>query len=88
MAWSLPPNLQPCDRTADCLARDPDVVMILQMLPQEGGGPDRRMVAELTRVGVDDLGDQGIDVAVTRSGTTRARGVGETSSQVESGAFL
>src|SRR4051812_2068860 len=88
MARPLPSDLQACDGTTDRLARDLDRVMILQVALQQGGGPDGRMIAEVSRIRGDDLGDQGIHAAVLGSGTTRTWGVGETSPQVESGATL
>ena len=88
MARPLPPDAQACDGAADRLARDVDGVPILQILPQQWGRPDRRMVAELARVGVDDPGDQGIDFAVAGSGATRARRVGEAPAQIKPRALL
>ena len=88
MARSLPPNPKACEGAADCLTRHLDRMMILQIVAQERSGPDRRMIAELTRVRVDDLGDQEIDIAVPCSGPSLTWGVGETSPQIESGALL
>src|SRR4051794_41847514 len=62
--------------------------MIQQVLLQQGGGPNGRLIAEFSRIGLDDLGDQGIDRAVVGSGTTRTWGVRETFPQVQSGASL
>jgi hypothetical protein len=57
-------------------------MMILQVSHQQGCGPDRLVVTERTRVGIDDLGDPGVDATVPRPGSARARGVGQSLPQV------
>jgi hypothetical protein len=52
-------------------------MMILQVAHQQGCGPDRLVVTERTRVGIDDLGDPGVDATVPRPRSARARGVGQ-----------
>jgi hypothetical protein len=57
-------------------------MMILQASHQQGCGPDRLVVTERTRVGIDDLGDPGVDATVPRTRSARARGVGQSLPQV------
>ena len=57
-------------------------MMILQVAHQQGCGPDRLVVTERTRVGIDDLGDPGVDATVPRTWSARARGVGQSLPQV------
>src|SRR4051794_1368915 len=56
---------------------------LLQVLPQERGGPDRRVVARLAGIGVDDLGDQRIDDPQCRGGTAFARGIRRPGAGIE-----
>src|SRR5512142_887558 len=78
VAGPLPPDVQACDGTADRLARDRDLVMIVQVSHQQGCGPDRLVVTERTRVGIDDRGDPEVDATVRRTRSARARGVGQS----------
>ena len=57
-------------------------MVILQVAHQQGCGPDRLVVTERTRVGIDDLGDPGVDATVPRPRSARARGVGQSLPQV------
>src|SRR5512135_1742993 len=56
--------------------------MIVQESHQQRCGPDRRAIAEITRVRVDDLSDPGVDATVRRTRSARARGVGQSLPQV------
>ena len=58
-------------------------MMVMQVSHQQGCGPDRLVVTEGTWVGIDDLGDPGIDAVVPRPGATQTWGVGQPLSQVE-----
>src|SRR5512142_2718615 len=82
VAGPLPPDVQACDGTADRLARDRDLVMIVQVAHQQGSGPGRLVVTERTRVGIDDLSDPAVDATVRRTRSARARGVGQSLPQV------
>src|SRR5512135_1250175 len=82
VAGPLPPDVQACDGTADRLARDRDLVMIVQVSHQQGCGPDRLVVTERTRVGIDDRGDPEVDTTVRRTRSARAWGVGQSLPQV------
>src|SRR5512142_124339 len=88
MARPLPPNPQACDRTADRSVTDLDVVVLLEVSAQERGGPDRGMIAEVTRIRVDHRGDPRIDSTTTRPRATGSWGVPEARPQVESFAPL
>src|SRR5207244_3306793 len=82
------PQTQTCNGPADRLTRDLDVMTIQQILPQQRSGPDRRVVAEITGVGVDDLSDPGINAARPGSGAARMWGIGETFPEIQFGTFL
>src|SRR3954453_1101251 len=83
MPRSLPPDSQSRDGAAHRGARDLDVVMVPQVLHQQGCGPDRRAIAEVPWVRVDDFGDPGVDGTIPRAGAARPRGVGQPLPQAE-----
>src|SRR3954453_19135224 len=88
MTGPLPTDVQAIDRAADGPIGDLDRMMIPQVPTQEGGGPDRGVIAELPRVAVDYRGDQFIDGSARRPGAAQARGVEEARPQVRFGSFL
>src|SRR5512135_3116217 len=88
MAWPLPPHSQPCDGQAHTLARDSDPMHLFQVLPQERGGPDRRVVAQFAGIGVDDFSDQRIDDPQGRGGPALARGIRQSGAEIESLTLL
>src|SRR5512135_2405682 len=67
---------------------DLDVVVHLEVSAQERGGPDRGMIAEVTRIRVAHRGDQRIDSTLTRPRAAGSWGVPEARPQVESFALL
>src|SRR5512133_4196275 len=87
MAGPLPTDAQAVDRAADGPVGDLDRMMIPQVPPQQWGGPDGGVMAELPRVAVDPGGDPFIDGAARRPGAAKARGVEEARPQVQLGPF-
>src|SRR5512135_3347780 len=61
--------------------------MIAQVLPQQGCGPDRRVIAEVTRVRVDHQGEPGVDATARGARAARSRIVGQPLPQVDLGAL-
>jgi hypothetical protein len=62
------------------------VLLLLQVLPEEGGCPYRIAIPHITRVAVDNGIDERINDAPHRAGPARAGAIQETGGQMEGAA--
>src|SRR5262245_24346442 len=82
MAGTLPADVQTRQGQADALARNRQLVNLLQVHPQEGIGPTRGTIAELPRVEVDNRRQQGVNDPAGRRWATRTGRIREAIGQV------
>ena len=88
MTGPLPPEAQACAGTTDRLARDLDVMMIPQESYEQRCGPTRLVISQEAWVGIDDLGDPGIDVLGCGPGAARPGGVVQAVPEVKPVALM
>jgi len=56
---------------------------LFQILAQQGSRPDRGVISHLAGIGIDDLGNQGVDDPQSRGGTTLTRTVREAGMEID-----
>jgi hypothetical protein len=56
---------------------------LFQILAQQGSRPDRGVISHLAGIGIDDLGNQGVDDPQSRGGTTLTRTVREAGMEIK-----
>jgi hypothetical protein len=88
MTGPLPTDAQAVDRAADGPVGDRDRLMLPPVPTQEGGGPDRGVIAKLSGVAIDHRSDQFIDGATRRPRAAKARSVAAARPQVQFGSLL
>src|SRR4051812_15762211 len=55
---------------------------LFEILAQQRSRPDRRVISPLAGIGIDDLGDQGVDDPQSRGGTALTRTVREAGMEI------
>src|SRR3954471_1759586 len=88
MTGPLPTPAQAVDCAADRPVGDLDRMVILQVLTQEWGRPDRSVITELPRVVIDHCGDSFINGSARCPGAAHSRSVEEPRPEVQLGSFL
>src|SRR3954452_2686411 len=83
MSGPFPAELQACDRRANALDGGSDPVSLLQMVLQQLGGPDRRMITRRAGIAREGRLDQGGDHLGERWRAARPRGVEQACPEVE-----
>src|ERR1044072_2335889 len=88
MTRSLPNYPQPRDRPLDAGQRSFEAMCLAKMQNKQIVGPDGLSVAELTRVGIYKLLNDGVDDASDGRRTTGSLSVGKAVGQFEFGTLL
>src|SRR6516165_4855870 len=70
MTRPLPANTQSTQGQAYTRPRDPQMMHVRQILHQQWGGPDRRLIAPLPGVAVDHRVNQGLNDSMYRARST------------------
>src|SRR5713226_5580794 len=83
MARPLPLNAQPCQSQTHTLARDPQALLLLQVMPQERRGPHRRPIPQRAWVLVNEAINQRINNLIGGPWSATARAISKPTGDSE-----